>query len=790
MSTLPNENIDPYLKRQKPFLLEMSKAVWNSNESGEYNKIFYRNQARYEEIKDYALGIQSHTKYKPMLGIDESSDKSWLNIDWSIRRIVPKFRNIAINKIAKTRYTTNCTPIDPLAKDIMDRQYAETKAKILMRDALKKFGSEIAESAQLKRQEGEPEDLEELAMQNEFGAKNNMAMEAELGIEVVFNENNIEDIERELIESLIDYGVAGVKEYIDAEGRVRIRPVDMRYFGSNFCTKKNFSDMTRAWEIIDVPVSELATIFNDDSIIEQIKNAAMQRNYNAPTNMASRGQIYGYDTTKARVMDLVFVSYDKEVMEINISSKGNIVSAKADYKFKDKTDTVNINGQEVPRYMTKKVQNLYQCKWIIGTDLIYDYGLAKNMKRSTDPKKMADTSLPYHFYAPNFHDMKATSIMDALIPIADEFQLTVYRIQNFKNRWIPYVIELDLNAIEDVALGAGGTKMKPSEVLQMMFQTNVLIGRKRDMSGGNVNYKSVDIYPTQMAAEFNALVADLERIKNDLRDISGLNELTDGSTPDAKTLVPIAAAAQEATNNALSGVIYGRKYILESLAKGVLQRLQIAVATTGKYEGYYNALGSNSVKFFQVSDRICLHYYGIKLEERTTDEMKQYMVQYMQKDIEQGFLSTADVYMIMTMYNTKQAFQYLNYIVKKNKEKQRQEAIQMQQSNAQVQTESALAIEKAKQETLKLQSMLKIQEINIAKEWDFKIKLAHTQGTIEGKNIDASAKVASTAISSGHNYPQQPGAEMEEEEDSMENEDESSMSDQLEDMAEGEQEAQ
>lgn len=324
----------------------------------------------------------------------------------------------------------------------------------------------------------------------------------------------------------------------------------------------------------------------------------------------------------------------------------------------------------------------------------------------------------------------------------------------------------------------------------MMFQTNVLIGRKRDMSGGNVNYKSVDIYPTQMAAEFNALVADLERIKNDLRDISGLNELTDGSTPDAKTLVPIAAAAQEATNNALSGVIYGRKYILESLAKGVLQRLQIAVATTGKYEGYYNALGSNSVKFFQVSDRICLHYYGIKLEERTTDEMKQYMVQYMQKDIEQGFLSTADVYMIMTMYNTKQAFQYLNYIVKKNKEKQRQEAIQMQQSNAQVQTESALAIEKAKQETLKLQSMLKIQEINIAKEWDFKIKLAHTQGTIEGKNIDASAKVASTAISSGHNYPQQPGAEMEEEEDSMENEDESSMSDQLEDMAEGEQEAQ
>lgn len=755
VTALPDENIDPRLKREKPFLLQYAKAVWNNSETSPFASIFYRNHARYEEIKDYALGQQSVAKYKPMLGIDEADDKTWLNIDWSIRQILPKFRNIVINELHKKKYRTQCTPIDPLAKDEMDKEYADVKAKIMMRDMLQKNNSDLANMAMLKQQPGEPEDLEELEMQIEFGGKNNRAMEAELGIEVVFNENNIDDAEREIIESSVDYGVAGYEEWIDTNGRVQLEPMDMRFFGCNYCRKKNFSDMTQGWRIVDVPISELATIFPNDDDIAQITETARQRNYYGG-NGDARGSVYGYDPTKARVMKLKFITYDKEVRETNISSKGNMVTARAEYKHRDKQDKVTINGKQENRYTTKKVQNMYECKWIIGTDFIYDYGLSKKQKRSTDPKEGAKTSLPFHVYAANFHEMKANSLMDALIPVADEYQLTVYRIQNFKNRWVPYIIDIDLNAIEDVALGAGGAKMKPSEVLQMMFQTNALLSRKRDMSGGNANYKSVDISPTGMAAEFTALAQDLDRIVNIFRDISGLNELTDGSTPDSHTLVPVAAAAQDATNNALSGIIYARKYLRESLANGVLERLQIAVAMNGKYGGYYNALGSGSIKFFQVSKDICLHYYGIKLEEVTSDEMKQFMVQYMQTDIAAGNVSCADIFMVMDMYNTKQAYQYLNYIVKKNKAKAQSDAIQMQQTNGQIQTQSIQAKAQADQQTAAYISNLKINEINAEKQWDFKIKMAQAEATTEDKHLDTATKIGVAAMQSGHNYMPDP----------------------------------
>lgn len=760
MNTLPfpNENIDPKLKKQPKFLLEYANAAWGENFTGSFQKMFWRNRARYEEIKDYTQGKQNITKYKPLMGVEEADSETWLKIDWTPRQILPKFREIAIGKIADQMYNTNCTPIDPVAKSELDKYFADIQAKIVMKDTLKKVGSPLQHAAVLQPKAGEPSDEMELKMNKDFGAKTQLAMEAELGVEVIFNENDIVNLRKEQITQVFDYGFGIYKDYLDENMRVRARVVDGRFFGCNYCRKSNFSDMTRAYEITYVSLPDLAVVFPDAKIIDEIKAVSLSRNYANAGTTGNVGWIQGYDPTKAAVMDLEFISYDIEVKEIGINSKGNVSVSKSDYQNRNNNrKTVTLpNGKTQPAYNSKKVKNVYKIKWVIGTEYCYDYGLATNVKRDNNPQKANDVRLSFSVYAPNFHEMKVTSKMDALIPVDDEYQLTCYRIQNFKNRWLPYVVAIDLGALEDVALGAGGEKMKPKDLLNMVFQTNVALVRKKDLGGATGNNKSIDVEPTGMATEFETLANDLSRIIQQYRDISGLNEVTDGSTPGERNLNSTNEAAIAGTNNALSGIVYADKWLLQELAKSVFARLQVAVAMKGNYSGYYDALGSNSLAFFNVSKQICLHYYGIKLEERTSDEEKQMMMQFFAEDIKQGLLSSADIYMITSMYNTKQAWQYLNYKVEANKAKMQeaaQQASALQQKNA---SQGAVALEKEKQNTQKGKAADDLNYLNHEKAWD--LIIAEDQGikTMNTVAIQEAMKIVGMAVSNGVQNGQMP----------------------------------
>ena len=44
------------------------------------------------------------------------------------------------------------------------------------------------------------------------------------------------------------------------------------------------------------------------------------------------------------------------------------------------------------RYTRKKVKYVYKCKWIIGTDKCYDWGMCYDQKRSVDLKKKRQRS--------------------------------------------------------------------------------------------------------------------------------------------------------------------------------------------------------------------------------------------------------------------------------------------------------------------------------------------------------------------------------------------------------------
>jgi len=722
-SIYPPNDINP-AKKDIKWGIQYAKAAWQDWNYTVPRTCFYNSADKYEELRLYAQGKQPINKYKKLMGVDEQTNNTWLVVDWSVRPIIPKLRDIVISKMIQREYNIVCTPIDPQAKAELDHFYADTKAKIALRKVMEQQDPELANHPMLQPQQGEPLDFEELEMRIEFGEQFNRSRDAEQAIQLGFYWNDFKLFRRKLYENWFDCGVAGYKEWLGKDNQPKFRDVNPEAVVTNYCRRPDFKDLIHAGEVIDVSLIDLAamkdengeSVFTDEQIETIKENIA--GNWSSPT-MVGRNTNYfkPYDKQKVKVLDIQFYSYNELNYERNVNRRGNIMFNEAEWeKRNNKKD----------KYLRKRFKVVYEIKWIIGTDLAYDFGLKKDMKRSVDPKKMGETTLDYKFYAPSFYEMRTLSYMERLVPLADEYQLTIYHIQNTLNRLVPNGWWIDLDALENVALNKGGTNMKPVELLQMFFETGVLAGRSKDVMGDNVNYKPIIPIDNNSYEQLRVMYEHLQITLTQMQSIIGLNELTDGSTPNPKTLNGVASIAVDSTNNSLFPLQFAERFLVEQLANDVMIRMQQAVKKGG-VEGFAKALNSNALYFISVSDELALRDYGIMLEEKPSDDQKQLLLMQIQQDQAMGLLDSADALYLLNVYNVKQAQQMLAYKVRKNKEAAEKSKMMINQQTIEGQQQSAMMAEQMKQQTLQVEWNLKTQFMVTEKQLEKEIKAMEIQ---------------------------------------------------------------
>lgn len=738
----PPANIDPKLKN-KEWGIAYAKAAWFDWSYIIPRTVFYNAADKYEEARLYALGKQPINKYKKILSVDEQTNDTFLVVDWSVRPVIPKYRDIFLSRMIQQEYSIVATPIDPTAKTELDQIYAEQKAKIAVRQLLQQQNPELASHPLVAAQAGEPFDFEEMEMRIDFGEQFNRSKDAEQAIQLALYQNKHKEFRKQLFCDWFDCGVAGYKEWLGDDNMPKFRKVNPECVVTNYCRFADFRDLVHAGEVIDVGVNDLAamrdaegnSVFTDDQIQDIVQNVA--GNWSNPS-FVGRNTAYfrGYDKFKAKVLDIEWYSYNELNYENNVNRRGNIQFNEVGWdKRNNKKD----------KYIRKRIKVIYKIKWIVGTDYCYDFQLMNDMKRSGDPKKKGETTLSYKFYSPNFYEMKALSMMDRLIPLGDEHQLTVYRIQNFINRMVPNGWWVDLDSLENVALNKGGTNMKPRDLLQMYFETGILAGRSKDVMGDNINYKPVIPISNNNYDELQALFLHKQQIEQAMQQMLGLNELTDGSTPNPKTLATVAEFAVQSTNNALYPIQLAERHLLELLASDIMIRTQQGIRKGG-LSGYAPALNTNTLKFIEVSPELALHDYGIMLEEKPSDDQKQVLLNQMQNDIAAGLLDTSDAIYVMNVYNIKQAQQILAYKVKKNKEAAQMQQMALNQQTIQGQQQSAQMTEEGKRQTLQLEAQFEMQKIEAKGMWDYRIQELKNQATLLTAQENNQTKIATTVI--------------------------------------------
>jgi len=676
-------------KSMPEWLIKCAKII-SADFVAQGHKMFAKNEGHYDLMRMYGMGKQPIDQYKKLKEVDEADDYSIMNVDWTPRGPGVKYRDIAIEKILDFNYSPVATPIDLQSKDENNLLYAQLEAKLMQREMVLATNPELANHPMLQMFPGEPQDMEELEMRRSDGEQLNRAKDKEQIVNLAFYENRVMDrLRPQYVKNLWDCGVAVWKDDLDADGRPFVRDVDLNNFGCSFCHKSDFSDMTYGFEVIPMPHSEMKPFFNEVEM-EEIKNV---RNYGL-NPFSTIGFMYphqkpNYDgnSDTCLVMDFELISYNTMGWEIGKSSYGN----------KQIKDVTNLKKATTKRV----VKMVYRGKWIIGTNYIFEFGLKPNMKRRyADLRRASNTSLSYKAMAYNFNKMICGSYQERLKPLIDDYMMVMLTAQNVRNNLVANGHAFDLDALESIVLTDGGKTMDPMEVISMFYKRGIIVFRGTKISGQNGNGKPIEVTQNSVANEIVSLYMEASSIVEQMQDVTGLNKITDASTPGERTLNGVANLANNATNTALKPIIRADKGILVEMGNDLFLRAQQCVRKHGKYSGYYPTLNGTAMRFVEADAKTMDKDHAIMFEMMVTDEQRQMILSYMNETFAQGLLDPTDVITLLNTFNLKQAQQIWVHRIKKNKEEKRRQEIENQQMTFDGQIKAATAAEQKKGENI------------------------------------------------------------------------------------------
>lgn len=732
-------------KKDKDWLLQYAKAVIEQQPRIPLSRYAGRGQ-RMNEIRAYAMGRQSVALYQTALKIDEnSSESNWFGLDYTPLPIANKYRRTALGRLKDYDYNIEANVVDPISVDESDIFLKKVKNAVKVKQIAEKVAPGLAQDDVLNVVPDQPKSVDEFDVWAKYSYKHRLAYESEIGVSHVFRENDIQKLRDRWRRDLFDFGMCvGKDEVVGSE--IRIRYTDPRRFIVSFCNTDDFSDMVYAGELMTVPIHKLREMAGDEFTEEEYRNIAETGNVTAyklaqTTQMRNKSAFF-YDEVTIDVLDLELITTDLVTYKTNVNKRGNKVVVKAPAHEKD-------SPRKGSEYSSRTRSRVYCVKYIVDTNYCFGAYLAPHQKRrSGDPYQV---SLSYHAKAYDMEAMIPLGIMELMMPVIDNMQLNWLKIQQAIISAKPKGFAINMDALEDVPISNGTAQMTAEDLVRLYVKHGVVMFRKRSIAGvpdlGLPIEELTNGIDPSIVHYWNNIQSDIQL----LRDITGLNEMTDGSSINPKVLTTPAEMANAATNNALSGIVSADEAMLLSLAESIVMRLQ-SIVMAG--DVYVYALGRDTNEILRLSKDMALRDFGIGLEKKPTDGDRRNLVEEAKQLIAGDLLDMADIFLIQESRNLKAVRAQLEFRMRKKREDKIKESMMLPQQNALVQQQSAMMTEEEKRKTMAAEFQLKAQLLEL--EYRLKGELAaqeqghrSTEGNanraIQAAGVLSNAQVAANA---------------------------------------------
>ena len=693
-------------KATKEYGLEYLKTMyyeWHNN-----GDVYFRDRKmRYNRNRSYAEGNQDVGKYKDLL--DVQGDSSYLNIDWTPVSVVPKFVDVIVNGMVNQEYDVKAKSIDPVATNKRLEKKKQMLGDMLSKDFLESLEDETG--IPLSPNGFVAQSSEEVDMFMALNYKQNVEIALEKAIEYTLDKNDFDEVKRYMIRDLVVLGLCAAKVDLSPISGVKIRHVDPANLITSFSAKPDYKNIRHAGEVYSMTIADLkqqaGDEFSEDDYIKIAKEYAGKNNnpsnYGTQAYFDNGNETYDYDKFSVNILDAEFITshslnYEKKENRFG----GYSVNKKpSNYKKPKKSKTKRED-------IGSTVKVIYKGKYIVGTDYIFNYGMMKDMPR---PKSnLSETNLSYIIYQPNLYKMKSRSLVDRMIPFADQIQLAHLKIQHVLAKSRPKGAAFEIGSLENVSKGDGGT-FTPMELQEIYDQTGNIYYRRIDDEGQMTGAMPIQELENGIGRDFNTLIGVYNHNMQMIRDVTGVNEARDASQPSSEALVGVQKLALLASNNATRDVNDAYLNATKRLSQCISMRMQDLINYKGLHSMYSNVIGDTAMHSIDMMKKLSIHEFGITLDVAPSEEEKQLMEQNIQASLAQKELRLEDAIMIRSIRNIKMANQMLILRREKYRQEQEEQARQASEQNAQLQQQSAQQAAQLKQQ--EMQSEMQIEQSKI-----------------------------------------------------------------------------
>ena len=715
----PSQVVSDAEKLSYDYGLKVAKAIesewfYNDRQDGRFRT--YKNN--FHNLRLYARGEQSIQKYKDELSIN--GDLSYLNLDWKPVPIISKFVDIVVNGMSERAYDIKAFSQDPYG--IYKRtEYMES----LLRDMRsREFNDVAAQTMNIDLYENDkdtlPDTEEELELHMQLTYKQAAEIAEEQAINTLMEGNKYELIRKRFYYDLTVCGIGAVKTSFNTSEGVVIDYVDPANIVYSYTDSPYFDDIYYAGEVKSIPINELVKQFPylDNEDLEEIKSQA-GKYYNTNNDHSLDDQ----DNNKVQVLYFNYKTYMNEVYKVKETGTGA-------EKILPKDDTFNPPQDKEGGYsrLLRSIEVLYDGALILGTNKLLRWEMASNMMR---PKSdYTKVKMNYAIVAPRMYNGKIESLVGRITGFADMIQLTHLKLQQVMSRMTPDGVYLDADVLADIDLG-NGTNYNPQEALNMFFQTGSIIGRSFT-SEGDPNPGKVPIQEISNGRgagnKMQALIANYNYYLQMIRDVTGLNEARDGSTPDANALVGVQKLAAANSNTATRHILQAGLFLTAETAECLSLRISDIIEYSPTRDAFIQAIGVHNVATLEEMANLHLYDFGIFLELAPDEEEKQLLENNIQVALSRESIDLEDAIDIRDIRNVKLANQVLK--IRRKKKFERDQLAKQQLAEAQAQSNAQAQTQIAQAEVQKQQQLTQSQ-----------IELENAKAQLKGASLEKEAQV-------------------------------------------------
>ena len=657
--------------------LQVGNAIeiqWFQHESA--SSYFFINRNLYHTMRLYSKGDQGIQKYKDEFSIN--GDLSYLNLDWTPVPIVPKFVDIVVNGMQQRQFEVRAQAVDPVAsadrKEYIDTLRGEMENKEALMAIQNTTGVEVFNNDPSSL----PKSEDELEIHLNLDYKQGIETAMESAINYELNINEYENIKYRMDYDLTSIGIGAIKhQFIPGEG-IKIDYVDPANLVYSRTDSRYFDDCFYFGEVKTVHITELQKQFPNlgSAEIMELEKKGAQYAYDYDNFQSQTFNQDNYDEGFVDVLYYCYKTVNNEIYKIKDSSMGTPKAIERDVDFNPPKD--KRSGFE---RTARSNEVIYEGIKIVGYDIMLKWELQKNMIRPSlqSPKVI----MPYIVASPKMYNGRIYSLVKRMEKYADAIQLINLKIQQVIQKMTPSGVFLDVDGLAEIDLGKG-TTYNAQTALDMYFQTGSVIGRSIT-DEGEFNQGKVPIteLPGSGGQQIEVLLHAYEYNLNQIRNVTGLNEARDGSTPDPKSLVGVNKLAAANSNTATRHILESSEYIKRRLAEGLALRINDVLDYSPTKKDYISAIGRYNVNILEDLGKMSAHEYGIFIDLGPDEEEKAKLDAIIQSAIARGELKVEDAVDIMQIDSVRLA----NQVLKLKREQRVEQEQAQQQANIQQQNE-------------------------------------------------------------------------------------------------------